>query len=413
MKNVVPFNIDENIKFVAEPVWIDWIRLRNKKEPEKKQLMVICLKDMESDNKVIHPLSEFILSWYSKQFNTMRKHCMTTVSFLNFVLIRKKEFKINSLNELLFSHGNRFLNEMTSSGKTFETVKDAERTLTKFFHFLSKKNSLLHIPSTSFHKETGPYGSYLSSPFSPIYPGVKAKEIEHFLPPQFLPLFFEIALIEANPILLGIYFQMFGGLRVSEVLNITRPSIKRKLTGEMVVSLNLRNLRSDLRTANAAVKRPRQQRIYSVNDWLELFYENHINTYKSTDGSGALFVNRNGQAMTESTYRQYFNKVKTKFIQSLKTGNLDEIILGNHLEKIKWSTHIGRGTFSNQLAEIAENPYDLSQPRGDKSLMSSLSYLSGTQRMKTKMLEKFQNMHTNFIPILIERKKMKNDTEER
>ena len=78
-------------------------------------------------------------------------------------------------------------------------------------------------------------------------------------------------------------------------------------------------------------------------------------------------------------------------------------MLGLHLNQIKWSTHIGRGTFSNLLAEFAENPYEIAQPRGDNNLNSSLAYIKRSVRIHEKIQQKFSNLHEVYIPSLIER----------
>lgn len=53
-------------------------------------------------------------------------------------------------------------------------------------------------------------------------PQKKIKEIEHILPFKYIPLFLQIASTHTPRISLGIYLQMFGGLRVSEVVNLKR-----------------------------------------------------------------------------------------------------------------------------------------------------------------------------------------------
>ncbi|GIP55306.1 hypothetical protein [Paenibacillus vini] len=406
MDKIVDFNHDRYIRFIAEPVWLDWIKLKNKEEIEKKQVMVICLKDLRTDCKVVHPISEFVLQWYNKQFNTMRKHTITTVAFLNFILDRQNDFKVSTLEDLTLSHANEFLNHLTANSRAYGTVKDAEQTLTQLYLFLYKHEILKHVQDNAFEKHTGPYHTYIKSPFTPIYPSIKARKIEHILPYQYIGMFLESVITTANPILLGVYFQIFGGLRAGEVVNIKRSDVKVKPTGEILISLNNNNLRTDIRTGDASVKRPRQQRIMSIHDWLSLFKENHYKLYIPTDGSNALFINRDGKAMSLGSYRQYFEKAKTHFIKRLRESHYkDDVLLGNHLYTAKWSTHIGRGTFTNLLAEEAENPYDIAQPRGDKQLTSSLSYMSGTERMKRKIEEKLQNMTTNYLPMLIQQRK--------
>lgn len=109
--------------------------------------------------------------------------------------------------------------------------------------------------------------------------------------------------------------------------------------------------------------------------------------------------------MSAKSYRQYFNKLKKEFIRLLQQSpNIQDKLLAHHLNISKWSTHIGRGLFSNLLAEIAQNPYDISVPRGDSSILSALSYLKKTSRFKIKLEERVNHMHGNYIPRLIEQR---------
>lgn len=44
-----------------------------------------------------------------------------------------------------------------------------------------------------------------------------------------------------------------------------------------------------------------------------MLYRNHIENYPPMDGSDALFVNRDGKAMSGQSYRAYFSKLKRIF----------------------------------------------------------------------------------------------------
>lgn len=398
MSNFIEFPTKSHFKFVAEPISIPWVKSK------EKQLMAICVIDVETECKVIHPISELVLSrWSSNPFNTIRKPTILIVAFLNYLLA---EHNIDSLNELNLSHGNRFLNSMGNNGRSYGTIKDAERILTHFYKFLFDKNVLKHLSPHTFTKIDGPYGSYTKSPFSPQLPEITAKDLQHLIPYQYIPRFLEYSVLEAYPIVLGVYFQIFGGLRMSEVVNLSHSDLRRLHTGDLILRLNNRNLRKDIKTGNAGVKRPRQQRIFSIHNWLDLFYENHIERFQSNDGSNAVFVNRDGKAMSGGSYKQHFDSIKTKFIQGLTSSDsIDDRILGEHLRNTKWSTHIGRGTFTNLLAEEAENPAEIAFNRGDLSLDASLAYMAHTERLRKKIEEKLQSTYDRFLPLLIERRR--------
>lgn len=244
-----------------------------------------------------------------------------------------------------------------------------------------------------------------------ILPSQSNKNNEHHFPIKHLPLFFEVANLVAKPIALGLYLQIFGGLRVGEVVNIRRSSIKHSVNKRtIVVDLKENMFRTDLKDSDGAnyVKKPRKQSILVIQDWFDQLYEDHMELFLYKEKTGALFVNRDGKAMSAKSYRQHFEKVKKYFIHCLKNcEDHNDKLLGHHLSMSKWSTHIGRGIFSNMLAEFAENPYDIAVPRGDSSLLSSLRYVKGTVRFREKLEERLSQMYEDYLPRIIDEKKTK------
>jgi hypothetical protein len=121
---------------------------------------------------------------------------------------------------------------------------------------------------------------------------------------------------------------------------------------------------------------------------LKKIYKFHIENFKCIDNSDALFVNRSGHAMTDVVYRYHFNKLRDKFISRLLNSN--DIVLktmGIDLQSRKWSSHIGRGIFSNMIADVSNNIAQIAQARGDSNLQSSLVYLSDSEKMAKLLYE--------------------------
>jgi len=403
----------KNFKFIMISVWIDWGTLSDGKVI-KKQFAAIALKNLVTETHIIHPLTEFILhNWQAKKFNTQKKHALNTVKFLNFLLFNKRNMNIRSLADLKFIDGNNYLNSLTSDGQSRGTVKDSERTLTYFYLWLIN-NDICKLDKNRFSKRKNQYGNiYYESPFQVIYPEHRSSNIEHAFPIKYIPLLLEIAILEASPIVFGVYLQIFGGLRVGEVVNLKRTQLRRRIAnGDFLFEIKDQNFRTDLKDSagSSYVKRPRTQRIFQIRDWGESLFNDHIQLFNASDDTNALFVNRDGKAMSGRSYRQYFDKLKKHFIEYLKTyGDSEDKLLAHHLNMMSWSTHIGRGTFTNMLAEVAENPYDIAFPRGDKSLLSSLSYMSRTERLRKKLEQKFNSMHEVYIPKLIENRKQQKE----
>ncbi|WP_240417366.1 site-specific integrase [Paenibacillus periandrae] len=414
--SIVPFSrkIDE-LRFSVQSVRIElWRRYRDS-EPVINKHAVIVLQNKNNGRLCIHPLTEFIFHyWKYRAYNSQRLHANYLCSFLNYILIENRiKYKLPSLQELQFSHGTDFLNELTKKERSRMTVRKAERTLTSFYEFLVKKKLLIHIEESAFKKQNL-YGNsnqkYTVSPFKGvIMPRNKQGHIAHDLPEQYILPLIEMAVKMANPIALGIYMQCFGGIRQGELVNIRRSDvISIGSFGEfgIVIKLQQKNMRTDIKdsSGSSGVKKPRRQIVFPIQDWLQSLYRFHIGAYTPEDGSDALFVNRDGKAMSGQSYRAYFSKLKKEFLKQLrKSSNPDDIVYAVKLEEYKWSTHLGRGIFTNLLAEEADNPYDIALPRGDSNLSSSLVYQGNTERMRKKLESRMQQLYDNYLPNLIKK----------
>jgi hypothetical protein len=398
-------------KFFTDVVWIDWYG-------EKKQFALVSLRkrsNLENTKnnriKVIHPVSEFLMFRYStRAYSTMKKHADNLSAFLNYLCESRGQLGIKSLKELKLSHGTQFLNYLgREKGVRRDTIKSYERTITNFYVFLSKKELLPSIPKNKFVKKENSWNkSFYESPFVGInYPTSTPIKKEHAFPMKYFPLFLEISVMEAPRITLGIYLQFMGGLRAGEVVNIKRAEAKRRVkNGDFLLDIKEQHFRSDIKDrSGSGVKRTRTQSFYNIKDWLPTIFHDHIERFKPVDNSNALFVNRDGKPMTAKSYSQYFNKVKKQFCNYLKAyGDEDDIVVADHLRTIDWSTHIGRGTFTNMVAENTDNPFLVAYKRGDSQPESSLPYMAKTTRLRSKIENMFETLNNDYIPKLVGRR---------
>ena len=378
-----------------------------------KQHAVIVLYNPENHREVIHPFTQFILeNWKYKAYNTQRVHANNLVHFLNWILLNKRGLKITSFKDISFEMGSKFLNELTLQGKKRDTVKSMQRTLTYYYYYLTKKELSSLYDIDDFLQSSNQHNlknTYIIPPFKGVmFPThVSDKNIAHMIPENYILPFIETAVRIGNPIALGVYMQIFGGIRQGELVNIRHSDINTiGAYGEdgLIIKLRENNLRPDIKdsSGSAGVKVERNQLVFPISNWLYTLYKNHIFNYKCNDNSDALFVNRNGNAMSGRTYRYYFDKVKEGFLQSLKmSDNPVDKLNALKLREYKFSTHLGRGIFSNLLAESAQNPYDIALPRGDKNLSSSMVYLGDTQRMKTNLEKRIGELYDGYLPNLI------------
>lgn len=390
----INFNITKHIKFVPHSIWIN-LSDSQTKNSIKKQHSIVAVKNNRTSHPVIHPISEFILSrWKHMSYNTMRTHSQNISTFLNYLLINQRQLKIYTLQTLTFEHGSDFLNYLTINQKSRQTVLSYKSTLTHFYVYLAKKGiGSNNLDKFELHNNSHTSQRYkYSSPFEGVILPSKSKSyVEHHLPEIYILKLLEFSTTTSPIIALGVYMQLFGGLRMGEVVNLKRSDIKTigpyGVEG-LLLKIEKNNLRTDIRDSSGSsyVKKSRDQLVLGFRDWLKELYKAHYNNYLRNSDSEAVFVNKHGKAMTGASYRYYFKKIKSSFINYLKeSSNPHDKIASISLANSNWSTHIGRGTFTNMIAESAQNPQDIALLRGDDDISSSLDYMSNTKRMKQNL----------------------------
>lgn len=213
-------------------------------------------------------------------------------------------------------------------------------------------------------------------------------------------MFLRTAVSISPSIAFAIYLSIFGGLRAGEIVNITMSDLTpygdQYGKGGLLILLSTRNLRTDIKdtSGTSRVKRDRKQFVYSANGLLSILYQDHILELQNKLGRDdlelecPLFMNRDGKALSGKSLRDLFHKVKRQFLQELSSSsNPDDVITSINLQSTRWSFHIGRGTFTNLLAKVAKNPYDIALPRGDQNIRSSLTYISDHSETKKRIEE--------------------------
>lgn len=424
---------DDNIRFVLIPVWLEWGRKRDGSIIEK-QVAAIGLKDISKDVHIIHGLTSFILGedsrWKYKKYNTQRKHANNIIQFLNYLIKNKRKLKLNKLSDITIQIGTDFLSDLSLRKQEAKnedginekkislerkTVLSISKTLTYFYVWLNNNELLPYVDNElllGFKRKNQHNGEYYyESLFDPILPSKKIKKLEHSFPIKYLPLLFEIAILIANPITLGLYLQIFGGLRVSEVVNTKRTQFARTVSkGDFLLDIDSRNMRTDLKGSSGGgyAKKQRRQLVIQIKDWGDILYRQHLDLYRESNTlsdytpKGALFVNSQGRALSEPSYRYYFKKLKNAFCDFLiQYGDSEDKIVANHLRIIDWNTHIGRGTFTNMITEQTDNIAEVAFLRGDSDLMSCLPYLAKTTRARDQIEKRISETHEDFIPSLI------------
>lgn len=363
---------------------------------------IIYIKNLSEDLEIMNrPFTFFCYKMYKDNSPTTQKKMLGYVTkFLNYIYF-DCEAKIKKLNELTLEHGTEFLNKYALTHDKKETNTCLNCVKKFYIHFTSLK--LIPNVDTPTLYESNPFNSYSG----------KEKSLNrnplHDMDLPLVMFFMDLAKVHTPDIVFGVYLQVTGGLRISEVVSLTWNDIEPVgMNGEngFIVNLNdNKRMRSDLKNyhTNVGVKRPRNQMVLPFGNYQIDLYKKHRNKYYLKDQSGmdAVFVNKYDLPMTNKNYRDRFNKLKEIFLKSLlekcnRDNDVNLLAYINKLSTENWSTHIFRGIYSNVVATYAKSLIEMMVMRGDKNLNSSLPYIQTSETTKEKITEHLSNVYEKF-----------------
>ncbi|MCC2447232.1 site-specific integrase [Bacillus cereus] len=403
MRKVINLAPLENVRFGCRSTKL--IIAHRKGKDIYQDYILIVLMNKENGREVVHPLTSFIYdNWKRKGYNTQIARAKHLVAFLNHIFFDYKNvLKINSLLDLTIDHGVHFLETKAKNGRLESTVNAYESTLTYFYLYLAKKGLLKRydyssLKSRAYTFEGNPksISSIFKGEVSIVNKKSRAPEKIRRLADEHIIPFIATAIEVAPDIVLGIYICFFGGLRASEVLSIKRSEIKTKgVKGEHGLILKLTTDIKYAKGSNNRVKTPGNQGVQAYQDLLGFLYQFHLTYFQEPkDGSDSLLVDKRGNAMQYQTFRNRFNKVKDAFIKQLANSKsvTDKIYATNYLS-LPWNSHIGRGTYSNLVAEQCNNLLELMLARRDSSASSALPYLAGSTEIILRVNSHLERMY--------------------
>lgn len=376
----------------------------------QRQHVILLIENIETGVVMPHPLTEFLMQYRDLELSSITQKVYVIEQFLNFLISNLDIYNLKKLSDITLQHGEDFLNEIADgklgSEKAIQkdTVKASENVLKYFYKFLIEKEILSSVSYNDISRYiyTGDNGQErMRSPFSVRYPSKRRTSKLTTLPLSLILPFIDLARIETPDIAFGIYLEIFGGLRISEIINISRNGIEligRQALNGINVDLIERNYNNRLKNKNGkgGVKRSRNQYILPIMDYLCELYENHLELIKDKNNTDAMFINRDGNPMSEKNYRDRFDKLKKIFIQRLT--DLDEPYFKSYaitLNSKKWSSHICRGVFSQLISDYCKNPTEVAVLRGDKSYESVFRYLQGSFQVQSSINEALQQSYEN------------------
>ncbi|MEB1808986.1 MAG: hypothetical protein LPK26_17145 [Bacillaceae bacterium] len=396
--------------FVVKQMKIKEIRQGTLVEEDK---IFLCIEDKKTGMLLPHPISNFIKGTFERKslsIKSQKNYADELKQFLNYIVdsIDDEEetfigLKSNGIKDLRLIHGASYITHLTQRVRAGEIVaqkvSDADRILTKFYFWLSEQTLINEkiqyreeVRSVKGKKET-----FILSPFDNFelgteYPnrrenGVQENRLKDFGEGRLdlVNRFLRVAEIEAPDIALGIALQCYGGLRKGEVVNLLRSSLKepkKNGTGEFTVNIqdNWKTLFEHKKvTVGEQVKNPRLQVVFKVPIVLELL-ERHKKRLKLLEEKGklknerALFCSiHTGQPISGMAYWERFTKVKNKFLENLLEFDEESY---RRLTSKSWSTHIGRGIFTNTLVFLLGwSAEEVRIMRGDRNIQSAKDYI--------------------------------------
>ncbi|MEK4230494.1 hypothetical protein [Solibacillus sp. FSL H8-0538] len=383
----------------------------------------LCTKDKETGLLYPHPLTNFIKSELDRKslsINTQQNYAEEIKKFLHFILecIENEDEMFLHLEKegiygLELQHGARYISFLTNRVKLEQIqpsqVFRSERILVRFFRWLKEQQIIKE--NVQYREEIrnfkGDRKIITISPFDNFelgteYPNkkinkqqIKERKLHDFGMGRLdlVNLFLRVAELEAPDIALGIAFQFYGGLRRGEVVNLLRRSIKepqKNGSGEFTINIqdNWRILFSDKElTVFEQVKKVRTQAIFKVPIVLEL-YEKHKEILLRLERAGKIKNNKamfcsihTGKPITGMAYWERYTKIKDKFLEYVLEASEKDYLL---LTSKPWSTHIGRGIYTNMLVFLLRwSASEVAIARGDSNIESAQSYIE-EQNVKKK-----------------------------
>ncbi|MFD6442785.1 hypothetical protein ACFWDG_24125, partial [Peribacillus sp. NPDC060186] len=206
---------------------------------------------------------------------------------------------------------------------------------------------------------------------------------------QLIKEFIEVAVYTEPDIVIGIYLQFFGGLRRGEVVNVLKDGLMETEDGYIVDVDDHRDILFPKKksTDNEQVKQPRYQGLFWHKS-MDYAFTQHLKWLDSQKKKGklknkqALLINeRTGLPMTGSTYADKFKRVKEAYLEKL--CHEARVTDYNFLTSKSWSTHIGRGCFTNFCLDVGMKIGEVAVIRGDSSVHAVLDYLEEKVAVQT------------------------------
>lgn len=387
----------------------------------QQEVCGIGLYDPKKDIIYPLPITKFLMSFRNRNgsLSSQKNAAETVKRFLNYCRENARNNNINfedikkvGLQGLKLEHGSHYITYLSQrsrhEGLSPDYVRSEIQYLNQFYYYLQEEKIIekqfeivyreKEINVRGIKKKEKVYtviDIFKKSSLQTVYPPPKAKKginkLKDFGKDRYILVkeFIDTAEIIAPDIVIGLYFQFFGGLRRGEVVNLIRDALMETDDGYV---LDIEDRREDLfpnkkNTEKEQVKVPRYQGLL-WHKQMSYAIEKHIKWLNSLKKKGvlinpnALLVNANTmKPITGANYEDKFNKVKETYLKKLsEEGRLEHFLF---LNVKPWSTHIGRGCFTNFCLDIGMEIGEVAVARSDSNINSVLDYIEEKVAVQT------------------------------
>lgn len=403
---------------------------------EKKvyDAVVMVLQDVKTQRMIeITSYSNFLLSYKSKilnaEKNTRLGYAKFIVMFLNYIHFDRenitvqyndketKQSNLDKIENLTIEDGNVFLSAYKNGKvghkgiKTRQSIEKVEAKLSNFYYYLYKNFKMKYLKSSHFKfkitkvRQNGKNieRKSLESLFLVRYPdNVGGRTRVEYISFHALSELISLATEHYPMIALLIAIQAFAGLRKGEACNVTYYNTSSTYIGSdlMEWSVDLRT-KPELRSDGVDVGEIKSHAIAKVHPvfiwYFELIlneHERYINeVVRMRNKFGAMFLNRNHDALTEDSYERYFNRLVDMLRDKLSNSGIPTAESeAKRISAFGLTTHSLRFFFSNYIAGLRDTSiFDIAMYRRDKRLSSALTYIRNNPYLIDERIKKFQD----------------------
>lgn len=369
----------------------------------------ICIN--ENGIKIPHPITNFLRQKYenkSAEPNTVKTYAEIIKGFLNYIYEsvnpKFEKVKRNGISQLNSEHIIMYINSLTYKYKNGElkanSIHQQIRVFNSFFIWLNNQGLIeyeafeysiekIKVKTKTIKKIDSPISPDKLDITLPKRDGKRTvrRRKRHDFGKGRLDLvnkFIEVSTDVAPEITLGIAFQIYGGLRRGEVINLLLSSLNKvsyKTNEPIIVTIedSWKYLFSHRKLDPADQVKVERTQIILQTPYVHSIYKKHLRLLGQLNAkfgaSDAMFRSKsNGKPLGGRSYQNRFNQVKSRFLEVLlEESKLDEY---HYLTSKPWSTHMGRGIFTNILYfNLHLNHEEVALLRGDSFNLSSEHYL--------------------------------------